>query len=106
MCAFLAAEPAFARLRTIEAYGAGPRAVNLRDRATSEILERTLALDRAAPRLEGLAGEATIGALNAVLYDAAGREAPEALLKAAPLGTYVVLAPLLGAKHAYEACCS
>jgi AcrR family transcriptional regulator len=106
MCAFLAAEPAFARLRQIEAYGAGPRAVNLRDRATSEILERTLALDRAAPRLEGLAGEATVGALNAVLYDAAGREAPEALLKAAPLGTYVVLAPLLGAKRAYEACCS
>ena len=106
MCAFLAAEPAFARLRTMEAYGAGPRAVELRDRATREILERTLALDRAAPRLEGLVEEATIGALNAVLYDAAGREAPEAFLEAAPLGTYVVLAPLVGAKRAYGVCCS
>jgi AcrR family transcriptional regulator len=106
MCAFLAAEPAFARLRTMEAYGAGPRAVKLRDRATREILERTLALDRAAPRLEGLVEEATIGALNAVLYDAAGREAPEAFLGAAALGTYVVLAPLVGAKRAYGVCCS
>jgi AcrR family transcriptional regulator len=105
MCAFLAAEPAFARLRTTEAYAAGPRAVELRDHATSEILETTLARDRAAPRLEGLTGAATIGALNAVMYDAAVRGASEAFLGAAALGTYVVLAPLVGARQAYEVCC-
>jgi AcrR family transcriptional regulator len=106
MCAFLASEPAFARLRTTEAYAAGPGAVKMRDRATSEILESTLARDRAAPRLEGLVGEATIGALNAVLYDAALKESPGAFLGAAALATYVVLAPLVGAEQAYEVCCA
>jgi AcrR family transcriptional regulator len=105
MCAFLAAEPAFARLRTTEAYAAGPRAVELRDHATIEILETTLARDRAVPRLEGLTGEATIGALNAVMYDAAVKGTPEAFLGAAPLGTYTVLAPLVGARQAFEVCC-
>jgi AcrR family transcriptional regulator len=105
MCAFLAAEPAFARLRAMEVYTAGPAAVAQRDGSIGEILEVTLALDGTAPRLEGLAGEATIGALNAVLYDAAAQGSPEALLRAAPLGTYVVLAPLLGAEAAYEICC-
>jgi AcrR family transcriptional regulator len=106
MCAFLAAEPAFARLRAVETYVAGPRAVALRDWATSEILEVTLALDEAAPRLEGLGGEATIGGLNAVLYDAVRRGGSEALLGAGSLGSYVVLAPLVGAEEAYEVCCA
>jgi hypothetical protein len=39
------------------------------------------------------------------MYDAAVRGAPEAFLGAAALGTYVVLAPLVGAREAYEVCC-
>jgi AcrR family transcriptional regulator len=102
MCAFLAAEPAFARLRGVEAYSAGPRAVELRDRATKEILDVTLAIDKDAPRLEGLIEEATLGALNTILYDAATKGGPEAIRGAAAVMAYVVLAPLVGPDTAYE----
>ena len=56
----------------------------------------------------GITGDriSAIGALNAVLYDAARKEAPGAFLGAAALGTYVVLAPLVGAEQAYEVCCA
>jgi AcrR family transcriptional regulator len=106
VCAFLATEPDFARLRTVEAYTAGTAAVELRDNAMREILEVTMALDEAAPALEGLAREATIGALNTVLYDAVGKGDPEAILAAPPVMTYLVLAPLIGAEAAYEVCCA
>jgi AcrR family transcriptional regulator len=102
MCAFLAAEPAFARLRGVEAYSAGPRAVAMRDRAMKEILEFTLTIEKGAPRLEGLVEEATLGALNTILYDATTRGGPEAIRGAAAVMTYVVLAPLVGAEAAYE----
>jgi AcrR family transcriptional regulator len=102
ICAFLAAEPAFARLRAVEAYAAGPWAVGIRDQASAEILEVTLALDPAAPRLEGIAREATIGALNAVLFDAVQKGEAEELLAVAAVGTYLVLAPLVGSAEAYS----
>lgn len=102
MCAFLASEPAFARLRVVEAYSAGPRAVELRDQATREILQVTLAMDSEAPALEGLVEEATIGALNTGLYDAMIRGGAAAVREAASTMTYVVLAPLVGAETAYE----
>jgi AcrR family transcriptional regulator len=100
MFAFLAAEPAFARLRAVEAYAAGPAAVEHRDRATAEAIEVALALDPEAPALSPLEIEATIGALNRVLYERVAREGPQTLPEAVPLAAYVALTPVLGVERA------
>jgi AcrR family transcriptional regulator len=100
MFAFLAAEPAFARLRAVEAYAAGPVAVEHRDRAAAEAIAVALALDPDAPTPAPLEIEATIGALNRILYERVAREGPQALPGAVPLAVYVALTPALGAERA------
>ncbi len=96
---FLAAEPDFARLRTVEAYVAGPQAIEQRNRTGEEIAEILLTL---SPRpVPALTLEATLGAINTILFERVRNEGPESLPKAVPLATYIALAPSIGAQRAY-----
>lgn len=100
-CAFLAAEPDFACLRMVEVYAAGPEAIAFRDRTGMSfiggLLEPAFA-DR--PDVPELFLEAVVGAIFEVFYERIRNDGAPALLDAAPLLTYMVLAPLLGAEEA------
>jgi AcrR family transcriptional regulator len=100
--AFLASEPAFARLQAVEAYAAGPEAIAQRDRNVTEVVEVTLALatGEQPPARMPIAQEATVGAIGGMLYDRIRDEGPQVLPDYAPLATYVALAPFLGAERA------
>jgi AcrR family transcriptional regulator len=105
MFAFFAAEPAFARLRAIEVYAAGPRAVELRNETTREVIGGASERGIEPPRRSRLVFEATFGALDALLYERVRGPGPESLPEAVPLATYIALAPFLGGAAAYEASC-
>lgn len=102
--AFLAAEPDFARMQAVEAYAAGPRAVEARERSVAGVVEVTLALalGKPPPDPPSLAQEATVGALGGLLFDYIRGEGPQVLPRYVPLATYVALAPFVGAERACE----
>lgn len=100
-CSFLAAEPAFAYLRELEVYAAGPEAIALRDETGERILGEMLAGDD-VPDVDPIYFEAIEGAVYSVLHDRLRGSGPASLLDAAPLLTYVALAPILGAERACE----
>ncbi len=101
VCGFLAAEPAFARLRAIEAYAAGPAAVELRDRPWRQILGELLP-EEAWRGPGALATEAGFGAIYALVSERVRGGELEELARMAPLLTYITLSPLLGAEAAGE----
>lgn len=103
MCGFLAAEPTFARLRSVAVYEVGPDAIEQRDAAGGEILTKVLPPpSEGGPATTPLVEEAILGAVYAVLRDHVREVGPESLPGLAPLLTYVTLAPLIGAEQAGE----
>lgn len=105
MCAFMAAEPDFARLRAIDAYAAGAKALSERDRAGAELLE---ALLEAAPEpvtanAQPLVLETIAATVYALLYDFVNERDPRELPQIVPLAVYIALAPLIGPADACEA---
>jgi AcrR family transcriptional regulator len=103
---FLAAEPAFAHLRAVEVYAIGPKAVELRDRQGAEIVRvlRSLAAD-APTEIDAVPLEATLAAVNSLLYQWVRNEGARKLPELVPLATYVVLAPFIGSEAALETAC-
>ena len=101
-CGFLAAEPAFAHLRSVEVYAAGPDAIELRDSTGAQILAELLS-DREDAKPDPLVSEAIVGAVYSVLHDQVRNHGSESLPEVAPLLTYVALAPFIGAEAACEA---
>jgi len=103
LCGFLISEPAFARLRTVEVYAAGPEAIEHRDRAWEEILEELIPKEvREGCGPGGLALCASSGAIYALLYEKVRKEELEKVRQLAPLLTYLILAPLLGGEAASD----
>ena len=103
-CDFLAAEPAFARLRAREAYAAGAEAVERRDRGDAEIFAALAAFAGVRAReLDPLPVEATLGAIHALLEEWVENKAPERLGELAPLITYLALVPFSGTEAAARA---
>jgi len=103
MCGFLAAEPEFAVLRTVEVYAAGPRAIELRDRLGDEFLAALVALPfDDLPQPEPLVLEAIAGAVYGLLYRQVRASGTESIPALAPLLTYIALAPFLGPDRACE----
>jgi AcrR family transcriptional regulator len=97
VCDFLASEPAFARLRVVEVFAAGPQAVALRDRAWDQILEELIPHSlRRGPGINPLAIEASSGAAYSLVYEKVRRDELEALSELPPLLTYITLAQLIG----------
>ncbi|HEX5713550.1 MAG TPA: TetR/AcrR family transcriptional regulator [Solirubrobacterales bacterium] len=100
-CDFMAAEPAFARLRSIEVYAAGPAAIAVRDRSGADLLGSLLGPAYAdAPTVPPIVAEATLGAIYGVLYEQIRTHGPERLPRISPLLAYLALAPFLGAEQA------
>jgi AcrR family transcriptional regulator len=107
LCAFFAAEPAFAYLREVAVYGAGPAAVRLRDQTGRELLQLLTRLASEAPTgLDALRVEATFASIHALLYRWIRAKGAETLVQAAPLATYLALAPFVGGDVAWETACS
>jgi AcrR family transcriptional regulator len=99
LCAFLASEPAFARLRAVEVYAAGPEALAHRDRALETILAE-LVPDEVRTGPGEIALAASSGAVYALLYEKVRKGELDALQPLAPLLSYLLLAPLLGGNAA------
>ncbi|MGD9737435.1 MAG: TetR/AcrR family transcriptional regulator [Solirubrobacterales bacterium] len=103
ICGFFAAEPAFARLRMVEVYSAGPEAIALRDATGVEIVRTLL-----TPAITGAAAvpelvvEATVGAILGILFETIRSGQPAELPKLAPVLTYLALSPVVGAEEASE----
>jgi AcrR family transcriptional regulator len=103
ICGFLASEPAFAALRAVEVYGAGPAAIATRD-AIGKQLIATLLRPAAAAGVEttDLMIEASAGAIYGVLFEGVWKGKTADLPRLAPFLTYFALAPLLGAEEACD----
>jgi AcrR family transcriptional regulator len=103
LCGFLASEPAFASLRTVDVYGAGPEAIAGRDRAGLLLIA-----DLVGPAYEDgleasqLAIEASAGAIYGVLFEGVRSGDTAGLPRLAPFLTYFALAPFIGAEKACE----
>jgi len=105
MTGFLAAEPDFARLRMVETYAAGARALEVRDQAGSDLLS---ALIEAAPpplaaKAEPLLLEAIGATVYALLYDCVDECEPREILRIVPLAVYLATAPFIGPEEACAA---
>jgi AcrR family transcriptional regulator len=102
-CGFLASEPAFAALRTVDIYGAGPVAIADRERVGKELFAafRGQALDTelTSPKLFV---EACAGAIYGVLFEGVWKGKLGDLPRLAPYLTYFALAPFIGAEEACE----
>jgi hypothetical protein len=51
--------------------------------------------------MDSIAVEAMAGAVNSLFYERVRAQGPASLAEAAPLATYIALAPLFGAETAY-----
>jgi AcrR family transcriptional regulator len=103
LCGFLASEPAFASLRCVEVYGAGPEAIAGRDTAGMLLIA-----DLVGPAYEDglqasqLAIEASAGAIYGVLFEGVRSGDAADLPRLAPFLTYFALAPFIGAEQACD----
>jgi AcrR family transcriptional regulator len=99
--AFLATEPEFAHLATVDVYAAGPDALERRDRAL-EAMQRPIdiGVEEYAPGMEAIAREAIISAGYAMLCEWVRSNGPESLPRMGPLATYLTLCPFLGPEEA------
>ena len=100
MCGFLVAEPALARLATVDVYAAGPDALAQRDRVIDSLGAMLAPGYEENPQAPKIAAEAIGGAVYALLRDKVRTDGPEALPEIAPLATYITLTPFIGPEQA------
>lgn len=96
--AFLAAEPDFARLISVDVYAAGPRALERRAQALQRA-KRFIA-GAEAPGPVPIAAEAILSALYSLIAEHVRRRGAKSLEELPPLATYMALAPFIGAEDA------
>lgn len=101
LCAFGAAEPDLARLFVVEAYAAGRAATGQRERTVRKMRSLLEPGFEISPATKPIVGDAVLGAVWALVYRqiVAG---PQDLPRIAPLASYMVLAPFVGAEEALE----
>jgi AcrR family transcriptional regulator len=103
MCGFLASEPAFASLRCVDIYGAGPAAIAGRDDIGRQIVGAVLEpAMKSGINATDLMIEASAGAIYGVLFEGVWRGKTADLPRLAPFLTYFALAPFVGAEEACE----
>jgi AcrR family transcriptional regulator len=101
LCGFLASEPALAKMRAVEVYGAGPEALAHRDRAWETILEEILPVEvREGPEPGPVALEASSGGVYALVYEKVRKDEFDKLQDLVPLLSYLMLAPFIGGEEA------
>lgn len=100
MLGFGAAEPEYTQLGAVEAYAAGPRALEQRDGVMDGLTALLAPGYERAPRTPAIASEAIAGAIYALVYDQVKAGGAASLPEIAPLATYVTLCPFLGPEEA------
>lgn len=98
--AFGIAEPEFTQLGAVEVYAAGKRALEQRDLIMEGLQSLVEPGYERAPQASPIAAEAIAGAIYSLIYDQVRASGPQSLPEIAPLATYMVLAPFLGAEEA------
>jgi AcrR family transcriptional regulator len=103
ICGFFASEPAFAALRMVGVYGAGPEAIASRDatglRIVSSLLQPAAKAGIEATELEI---EASVGAILGIFFEAIRTDRTADLPRLAPVLSYIALAPFIPAAEAAE----
>jgi AcrR family transcriptional regulator len=102
LCGFFAAEPDLARLVAVETVGAGPVGLEQRDRTIESMHPLLEPAYEASPDTKPILAEAVLGAIWALLQAKIVATGPENLPQVAPLASYMVLAPFIGAEEAVK----
>jgi AcrR family transcriptional regulator len=101
LCGFLVSEPAFAKLRTVEVYTAGPEALAHRDQAWEVIVGELIPAEiREGTELDQIAIDASSGGVYALLYEKVRKDEIVKLHELVPMLSYLMLAPLIGRDEA------
>ncbi|MBS1870936.1 MAG: TetR/AcrR family transcriptional regulator [Actinobacteria bacterium] len=104
--AYLAAEPAFARMCIVEVVAAGPEARSRRDAAMRVFVDFLEPGRAEAPRglvVPALAGEVVVGGLYEIIYARLQRNAADELVEMLPDLLYCALLPYVGHRAAEKA---
>ena len=97
---FFESEPDFARLIAVEVYAAGNEALARRDVAI-EAIQRSIEKGyKYAPEVSPIAGEAIASSLYSMFSERVQAKGTRNLQSIAPVATYLILAPFLGAEGA------
>jgi hypothetical protein len=106
---YLVSEPAYARLTFVDAFGASPETITLRDDLLRAYAERFLPGYELAPdgyEVPDIAAEATVGGCWQVIHHYIDNDRLDELPDAAAQLTYMLLTPFLGSKRAAKAALS
>jgi len=102
---YLVAEPAYAHLTIVDAFGASPETIALRDellRAFATYFEPGYALAPAGVEVPRIAAEAVVGACWQVLHHYIYNDRIDEITAAAPQLVFMLLTPFLGSELAAE----
>jgi AcrR family transcriptional regulator len=103
LCAYIAADPLFARLAFVEVFALGPDGVRFREAGMARFIESFRASAPGAQRPSRLAAEASVGAIWGVVHHHVANGAINRLPTIAPQLSFLALAPALGAQGAVSA---
>jgi AcrR family transcriptional regulator len=104
--AYLAAEPAFARMCIVEVVGAGPEARSRRDAAMRVFVDFLAPGREEAPKgidVPALSEEIVVGGIYEIIYSRLQRDAADELVEMLPELLYCALVPYLGHRAAERA---
>lgn len=103
ICGFLASEPAFASLRAVDIYGAGPIAIATRNEIGKQLIGALMgSADQAGVSPTALMLEASAGAIYGIMFEGVWKGKTADLPRLAPFLTYFALAPFIGAEEACD----
>jgi AcrR family transcriptional regulator len=103
--AYVVSEPAYAHLTIVDAFGASPETVAVRDellRAFATYFEPGYDYAPKGVKVPAIAAEAAVGGCWQVIHHYVDNDRFEELAEAAPQLTFMLLAPFLGAERAAE----
>lgn len=103
LCAYVAADPVFARLAFIEVFAAGPGGVRRRGRIIESIAKSLRASAPARLRPSETSADASVGAIWGILHWHVATGRAHLLPQITATLSYLALAPAIGAQHAVEA---
>lgn len=103
LCAYIAADPLFARLAFVEVFALGPDGVRFREAGLERLTESFRASAPGGQRPNRLAAEASVGAIWGAVHHHVAHGASNHLPDVAPQLSFMALAPALGAEAGLQA---
>jgi len=103
LCAYIAADPVFARLGFIEVFAPGPDGMLCRERLIAQVAESFRASAPAAQRPSELASEASVGAIWGIVHRYIASGQAHRLARITPVLSFLALAPAIGSERAVRA---